>query len=180
MNPKTFSHRINVSNLSAKPIHATLTADERERAWLAERWGVLSVDAVSADLELSRWKRDGVRVKGIIGAEITQECVVTLDPISETLSEEIEALYVPEGSKLARVQTSDIGEMVIEAEGPDAPEVFVGDSIDIAQIYEEFIVLAIDPYPRKEGAELPPGEPEIETDPAESPFAGLSELSRKQ
>lgn len=175
MKQKSFSYKVNVAHLSAKPLLVTLEADDKERQSLAQRWGVSSVEAVAAKLEVSRWKRDGVRVKGSVEARITQSCVVTLEPVTSQIVETIEALFVPEGSRLARVETSDIGEMIVDAEGPDAPETFHGDMIDLAQICEEFIVLSIDPYPRLEGAEMPP---ELNGSSAEeereSPFAGLS------
>lgn len=175
MNQKSFSYKINVAHLSAKPLLVTLEADDRERRTLAERWGVSSVEAVTAELEVSRWKRDGVRIKGTVEARLTQSCVVTLDPVTSQIVEKIEALFVPEGSRLARVETSDIGEMVVDAEGPDAPETFHGDTIDLAEICEEFIVLSIDPYPRLEGVEMPPDlNGESADEERESPFAGLS------
>ena len=64
--------------------------------------------------------------------------------------------------------------MIIEAEGPDIPETYSGDSIDVGAVCEEFIALAIDPYPRKEGAVLDAAdEPGDEESSAPSPFAGL-------
>jgi hypothetical protein len=44
--------------------------------------------------------------------------------------------------------------MVLDAEGPDAPETFSGDSIDVGALAEEFFALAVDPYPRKAGVSL--------------------------
>lgn len=180
MNQKTFSYKINVAHLSAKPVRVKLEADDEEKRHLADRWGVSSVESVTADLEVIRWKRDGVRIKGTVEAHITQSCVVTLDPVTTQIVENIEALFVPEGSRLARVETSDIGEMIIDAEGPDAPETYQGDIIDVAQICEEFIVLSIDPYPRLEGVSMP-AEANVpdEDDEVESPFAGLSEYKSK-
>ncbi len=181
MDRKTFSYPVDVGHLSANPVHVTLEADARERDGLAERWGVISVELATAQADLSRWKRDGVRVKGTVEAHITQACVISLEPVKSVIAETFEALFVPEGSRLARVETSDVGEMIIEAEGPDAPETFAGDSIDVGQVCEEFIVLSINPYPRKQGVELTfeadePGDDEA----AESPFAGLRDYGRRQ
>lgn len=175
MTQKSFSYKINVAHLSAKPLLVSLEADDRERQILAERWGVSSVEAVTAKLEVSRWKREGVRIKGTVEAHITQSCIVTLDPVASQIVETIEALFVPEGSRLSRVQTSDTGEMIVDAVGPDAPETFHGETIDLAEICEQFIVLSIDPYPRREGAEMPPdlNGPSADEE-RESPFASLS------
>ena len=170
----SFSFRVNVGHFGANPVKVTLQASDEERHDLARRWGVRSVESVSAELELLRWKRDGVRVKGSVEAAITKDCVVTLEPISSTISERIDALFVPEGSKLARVETGEDGEMIVESDGPDAPETFTGDTIDVAAVCEEFIVLAIDPYPRSEGAVFEESQPASEDDDAgPSPFADL-------
>ena len=49
------------------------------------------------------------------------------------------------------------------ADGPDSPETFSGDTIDVGALAEEFFELAIDPYPRKPGVSL-----EVTGDAAES------------
>ncbi|MCY6381233.1 YceD family protein [Hoeflea prorocentri] len=177
---ESFSYRVNVGHLSINPVSVTLEADERERAELADRWGVTKVNALKADLELLRWKRDGVRIKGRVQVDLEQECVVTLEPVQSHIDEAIDALFVPDGSRLARIPVDETGEMIVDAEGPDLPETFTGDSIDVGLVCEEFIVLAIDPYPRKEGAVLEAAE---ETPPEEdrppSPFAGLKDWSKR-
>ena len=68
--------------------------------------------------------------------------------------------------------------MAIDPEAPDPPEVMDGTTIDIGALVEEIFVLAIDPYPRAPGAELPANggvEPGSE---GESPFAVLREVMR--
>jgi len=149
-----FTYRIKVGHIAANPVSVRLEADENERKALARRWSVLAVDAVTADLHVGRWKRDGVRVKGKVEAAITQACVITLEPVASTIAETIDALFVPEGSRLARFDTAEDGAMIVDPEGPDAPETFQGDSIDLGAVCEEFIILAIDPYPRVPGATL--------------------------
>ncbi|MDA4848812.1 YceD family protein [Hoeflea poritis] len=172
-NTELFHYRVNVGHLSAKPVTVSLEADSKERLEMAERWGVSRIDDVSAVLELTRWKRDGVRVKGRVQASIEQSCVVTLEPVTTTIDEPVDALFVPEGSKLARIATDENGEIVFDAEGPDIPESFHGDTIDVGSVCEEFIVLAIDPYPRKEGAVLDSPDDRQQTEEKPSPFAGL-------
>ena len=171
---KKFSFKVNVGHVSTNPVTVFLEADPDERKALADRWNVDRVDAVIAELALSRWKRDGVRIKGRVEADIVQHCVVSLEPVTDHIDESFEALYVPEGSKLARIVTDESGEMVVEAEGPDVPESFAGDSIDVGAVCEEFVVLAINPYPRLEGVVLESPEQTGDVDDtAPSPFAGL-------
>lgn len=172
-----FSYSVKVGHVSANPLTVTITADADERSALARTWGVLDVSELHAEMQVSRWKRDGVRVKGRCQARLTQACVVTLEPVEAVIDEPFEALFVPEGSRLARSEAD--GEVVIDAEGPDMPEPFAGDTIDVGAVVAEFAALAIDPYPRKPGAEFHHGA-EGPDDEAEvvSPFAALKEWRR--
>ncbi|MEM6464326.1 MAG: DUF177 domain-containing protein [Pseudomonadota bacterium] len=169
-----FSFRVNVRNLLSNPVRVVLDADEAERRALAERLGVDKVHKVVADLALTTWKRDGVRIKGEIKADVEQACVISLEPVKTCIDEEFEALFVPEKSKLNRGATDDNGELIIDADGPDMPETFSGDEIDVGAVCEEFVVLALDPYPRKDGATLDlPVDTSDEASESPSPFAGL-------
>jgi len=73
---------------------------------------------------------------------------------------------------------------MLDADGADSPETFVGDRIDVGAVAEEFFELAIDPYPRKPGLpdEAVPqvfGDAGDEDDKPVSPFAKLSEWRDK-
>ncbi|TIV50461.1 MAG: DUF177 domain-containing protein, partial [Mesorhizobium sp.] len=70
------------------------------------------------------------------------------------IDEPVEALFLPEQSKLGREGFEGGGEIVLDADGPDSPETFSGDTIDVGALAEQFFGLAIDPYPRKPGASL--------------------------
>jgi hypothetical protein len=63
------------------------------------------------------------------------------------------------------------GEVEVPVE--DAPEPLVGGQIDLGAIATEFLILAIDPYPRKPDAvfQPPPGG-----DDSAHPFAALAAL----
>ncbi len=97
-----FSYQVKVGHISANPVEVHVEADTSELKALAETWNVVSVDDLSADLQIARWKRDGVRIKGRVQAKIVQSCVVTLEPVESAIDESFEQIFVPEGSKLAR------------------------------------------------------------------------------
>ena len=149
-----FSYRIKVGNVSHNPIELRITADERQRTALAKLWDILGVEALSAELKLRRWKKDGVKVFGTVHAEVTQACVVTLDPVPEVIDEEFDELFAPEGSALARIPANDQGEIMIDPDGPDIPETFIGDTIDVGAVVSEIVAMALDPYPRKPDVEF--------------------------
>lgn len=174
--PAPFSYPVKVRHISANPVAVSLSADENERAALAALWNVKSVESFEAELQVSRWKRDGVRVKGEVHARLTQACVVTLQPVAAAIDEPVEALFVPEGSKLARIDADSSGEVVVDPDGPDMPETFSGDEIDIGAVAAEFAALAIDPYPRASDAAFSPDiEAPEDDEKRDSPFAALKD-----
>lgn len=169
-----FSYAVKVGHISANPVEVHVEADEAEREALARLWNILAVKSLKADMTVARWKKDGVRLKGHVNATIVQSCVVTLEPVEAEISEDFEQIFVPEGSKLARLMTGEQGEMVLDPEGPDLPESFSGDSIDAGVAVCECVALAIDPYPRKVGVEFGAHiEDDGENDRKPSPFAVL-------
>jgi hypothetical protein len=149
------SFKASVTRLPQKGMPVVVDADERQREALAAAHGLVSVERFHAQLLVAPWKRNGVKVSGHVEADITQECVVTLDPLQTRIEEAVEGLFLPEDSKLGRLGFEGGGELHIDAEGPDSPETFSGDTIDVGALAEEFFGLGIDPYPRKPGAVLP-------------------------
>ncbi|WEX07455.1 DUF177 domain-containing protein [Chelativorans sp. AA-79] len=147
------SHELNVRTLPAKGVTVEMEADPEQRSDLARMHGLLSVERYRAELVVRPWKKDGVQVSGRVEADITQACTVTLDPLPARIDTEVVAILVPEGSRLARIE-ADSGEIFVEPDGDDLPEVFEGDSVDVGALAEEFFELAIDPYPRKAGSQI--------------------------
>jgi len=175
-----FSYNVKVGHISLNPVEVRLEADEAERLGLATLWNVVSVGELKAELKISRWKRDGVRVRGTVKATIVQECVISLDPVDTVIDEEFDQLFVPEGSKLARIPIQPSGEMVLDPEGQDLPETFVGDVIDAGSIVTEFAAMGIDPYPRKPGLDFEDHiEDTADNDVKPSAFAALKDWKKE-
>lgn len=175
-----FSYLVKVGHISSNPVEVNLSADAEERIGLAKLWSVLEVKALSATFQVLRWKRDGVRLKGRVTADIVQACVVTLDPVDAHIDEPVEVIFVPEGSKLARLPVAtETGEMLLDPDGPDAPEIFTGDTIDAGVVAAEHVALAINPYPRRSDVAF---EGHIESsdkdDRKPSPFAVLKDWKK--
>jgi len=176
-----FSFEVKVSHVSANPFTVRISADPADRNRLARQWGVLEVQSFEAELVLGRWKRDGVRVKGHVSSSIVQECVVTLEPVPQQIEEDFEVLFLPENSRLANRPLDGNGEMFLDPDGPDSPEVFSGDSLDVGTVVAEFAALAIDTYPRKEGLDFADRiESDSTSDKKPSPFAVLQGLKRDE
>jgi uncharacterized metal-binding protein YceD (DUF177 family) len=174
-----FSYPVKVGNISANAVTVRLEANEAERKALGDLWGVLEVQSLAAELQIARWKKDGVKIKGQVKARIVQACVVTLEPVQSEIDEPVEAIFVPEGSRLARIAANDSGEMILDPEGPDLPDTFTGDTIDVGLAVTEHAALAIDPYPRKQGASFGERIESSEKDDVRpNPFAALKDWKK--
>ena len=77
------SHEVNVHRLARKGMAVSISADATERRALAEEHDLLSVERFAAELTVRPWKADGVRITGTVEADITQACVVTLEPVRD-------------------------------------------------------------------------------------------------
>jgi uncharacterized metal-binding protein YceD (DUF177 family) len=123
---------------------------------------------------LKRVRKDLVRVKGRISAEVVQACVVTLDPVPARIDERFEVDFL-EGVQPA------VTDLELDAEAAEAPEPAPDGWIDLGELAAEQLGLAMDPYPRKPDAEVPAAwkaEPSDEPVAAErpNPFAVLEKL----
>lgn len=171
-----FSRQVALDEISETEIHLDIEADEQERAALARRFDLLAVDALAARVGLRRcMARDGsgpvVRTTLAIDAEVTQSCVVTLEPVISRIGET--DLVIEFRPADAAEFTSEVD---IPPEAHDPPEILVGDKIDVGELAAEQLALVLDPYPRADGLEALP-QSAVSDGPADSeedhPFAAL-------
>lgn len=150
-----------------------LVADERTRGAVAELAGLRSLPRLEAQFEVTPRGRVGLHVAGTISATVGQDCVVTLEPIENEIEEQVDLVFAPPA---ASTIVDEEGER-IEITPVDAPEPLIGNSVDLGAIASEFLMLAIDPYPRKAGVAFEPPAKEADTG---GPFAALAALKKKE
>lgn len=171
-----WSFPILVSQLPEAGLQQALEATPAERERLTAAAGVNAVLHATATFDVTPGAAGQVNVTGRVRARVEQTCVVSLDPVENDIDEAITAVFAPPSqTPVSRksVQTEQ-GE---DAEIPEPPEPIVNGAIDLGLLATEFLVLGIDPYPRKSGvAFVPPATPE---DPDEHPFAALKALKEK-
>lgn len=167
---------VRVDTLPKNGFSVSLESTNAEREAIARHAEVLSVEQLHCTLKLSRWRSDGVRVEGDLMARVTQACVITLDPVEQRIDEPIAMTFLPEGSGLTTPRSGEAAELLLDPEGEDPPEIFSGNAIDVWSVALEALVLAIDPFPRAAGAELPENDQEDELVAEKSPFAALEQL----
>jgi uncharacterized metal-binding protein YceD (DUF177 family) len=155
--------------LTSEPREVVLEASESERAALAERFGILGLESLSARIALAPEPGGNIRARGTLRAAPVQACVVTLEPVHQRLEAPIDLRILEEGA-----EPSD--------DDPDSPDDIesAGGLVDLGEAVAEQLALALDPRPRAEGATLPAeavdeAEPEPERP---NPFAALARLKR--
>ncbi|MBI3436427.1 MAG: DUF177 domain-containing protein [Proteobacteria bacterium] len=148
-----------------------LIADEAVRAATAQFAGLRAVDRFEAHFELEPDAADGLRVRGRVFASIGQTCVVTLEPIISEVLEDVDLRCIrvlPAAVPGARLPDLDGG---LGAEEP--PMALADGAVDLGAIATEFLLIGIEPYPRKPNAEFAFRAP---ASAAEGPFAVLARL----
>jgi uncharacterized metal-binding protein YceD (DUF177 family) len=157
--------------------HFHLVADATTRAAVARLAGVVAMPRLEAELEVTLQGHGGLRVAGGVTATVEQTCVVTLEPVENEIDEPIDLVFVPADSAVAGPLAADEhGEIEIPAD--DQPEVLVDDTVDLGAIATEFVVLGVDPYPRKPDAVFE--APEEADDGKAQPFAALAALKQQK
>lgn len=170
---RPWSFPVLVSQLPDAGLHQVLETTPAQRGLLAAAAGVNAVLKAEAALDVIAQAGGRVLVTGRVRARVEQNCVVSLDPVENDVDEPVEVTFAPP-DQISAMPKSVQKEQGDDAEIPDPPEPIVNGAIDLGQIAAEFLVLGINPYPRKPGiAFVPPTTP---VDPDEHPFAALRAL----
>jgi uncharacterized metal-binding protein YceD (DUF177 family) len=151
-------------------LHLDLVADAQVRAGLASLSGVTDIPRLEAALDIVR-HGNGLRVTGRVSATVGQTCVVTLEPLQNELDEPLDVVFAPATSDFtaAQLEAEDLAEDALR----EPPEIMSDGTADVGAIAAEFLLLGIDPYPRKPGVEF---KSPAEQDAVVSPFASLAKL----
>jgi uncharacterized metal-binding protein YceD (DUF177 family) len=160
-----------VTQIPDSGLHREIAADEATRAALAEAAHLREISAARAVFDLKPQSGGRVQVRGRVQARVGQTCVVTLEPLENDIDEEIELIFAPAEQIPELAEPADSGaayEMV------EPPEPIENGSIDLGRLATDVIYLAIDPYPRKEGAQFVREVAAV--DPEDHPFAALKAL----
>jgi uncharacterized metal-binding protein YceD (DUF177 family) len=171
-----FSRPLSLDRISTTQHREEITATDKERVALAERFSLLSLDSLTASFTLKRARKDLVRVKGHVRADLAQACVVTLEPVPARIDERFEVDFL-EGVQPA------VTDLELDAEAAEAPEPAPDGWIDLGELAAEQLGLALDPYPRTPDAEIPvewKAEPAAApvADERPNPFAALEKLKQ--
>lgn len=162
---------VNVAQIPDGGLHREIEADAPTRAVMAETAGLRDIASVRAAFDLSHRSGGRVHVAGRVLAKVGQTCVVTLEPIESEIDEEVDLTFAPTDEIAPQIDVDDDdGESTIA----EPPEPIENGMIDLGRLATDALYLAIDPYPRKQGAAF---EPQVAAvDPEDHPFAALKAL----
>lgn len=143
----------------------TLEPDAAQRAALARELDLQALDSLSGEVSLAPFGA-GWRLTGRVRAEVVQTCGLSLEPVPATIDAPFQLDLIEQAEDDASAAID------LDPNQPDDPDVVEGGVVDLAAYVVEHLSLALDPFPRKPGAEFRP--PETEAEP--SPFAVLERL----
>jgi hypothetical protein len=160
-----------VADIADSGLHLEIEAPAEARERLAELAGLRTLPRLSAVFDLAR-QGSRVHVTGKVSATVGQTCVITLEPIDNAVEEVVDLTFAP----------MPVGLPAAEAAGrhgrvaTEPPEPLIDGTIDLGALASEFLMLGIDPYPRKAGAQFAPPR---RADDGPHPFAALEALKKQ-
>jgi uncharacterized metal-binding protein YceD (DUF177 family) len=166
---------VHVSDIPETGLHMEIEAPEAVRAEAAELAGLRNLPRLSAVFDLTR-QGAGVAVRGQVRAQVGQTCVVTLEPIENAVEESVELKFAPAPADAAPSEPKSTKSGRKRPRGDEEPPEPLNDgTLDLGALALEFLILGIDPYPRKPGAQF--ASPKVEAG-GEHPFASLQSLKK--
>ncbi len=170
--PPPFERPLEVARLRAhKDISFDEAPTEAEAEAIRALLGLRGLRKMRFQGNLAPLGKQGWALEGHLGASITQDCVISLDPVKTRIEEAVKLRFIPE---------SDIAYGTPEDELEDDIEP-LGEVIDLGQVAVEALLLAMPKYPRSDSAApavftaAPEGAAPIRDEDTKA-FAGLAAL----
>lgn len=171
-----YGPRFRVADLDkSRPRDIEVTLEAEQAAALAAELGIDALRKVRLTGRLAPLGKRDWRFTGHLGASVVQQSVVSLDPVTTRIEEDIALSWIADMPEV----TAD------ESETPeDVTQEPLGVEIDLGALLAEALALALPDYPRGSEEELgetiftEPGKTAM-TDEAARPFAGLAALRDK-
>lgn len=146
MSAPEFSRTFRRDEIGERPRDVRVEANEAERAALAARFDLQSLETLVGTAAIMRIAA-GIRVSGRIIATAVQSCVATGAPVPAEIDEPFELLFVEENAL-----ASDADEIELSAADCDVIG-YDGQAIDLGEALAQTVALALDPFPRAPGAD---------------------------
>ena len=158
------------TDLPESGLHLDLAADEKARGEIARLADLPALPRLEASFDVTRYGRSGLHVVGWVSATVDQICGVTLESMQNEINEAVDIVFVPATAESRHARK----EVAVGLE--DMPEPLVDGTIDLGAIATEFLILGIDPYPRKPGIVF---DAPRTGEASGQPFAALAALKKR-
>lgn len=153
-----------------------LKPNATERGAIAKRLGITGVKKLTFTGSLSPLGKSDWDLQARLGATVVQPCVVTLDPVTTRIDEDLARRYLAD-----MPDTPEAAEF--EMPEDDTAEA-LPETLDLSAVMEEALALALPAWPRAPGVDAvdiavtEPGQTPMTDDDAK-PFAALKSLQQK-
>lgn len=164
-----FSRPVDIRGLGDAPL--ALDASAEERAALARRFGIVSVNSLTATVTLVP---DGAAIaaSGRLVAHVVQSCAVSGEDLPVAIDEPLSFRFVP-------ASTGHRPDEEVEISEDECDEIaFEGTRFDVGEAIAQSLALAIDPYATGPDAERVRREAGLLGEEAAGPFAALAALKK--
>jgi hypothetical protein len=180
------AHSYNLARLGNAGDEVRFAADDQQCADIAKWAGLLSLEKLEAQIVIQKLAANRFGLAFLLIADVTQSCVVTLDPVVSHLEHRFSRELVFTGGTRHRLPADsgpdsgygsgpDLGSgLVLDAAEEEGPEEIHGLHVDLAAPVLEEFALSLEPYPRCPGVEFAPKSED--SDRPASPFAVLKDL----
>ncbi len=192
--PPAFSRPLDVASVPAKGLSVTIEPAASDYPAIAAQCGLPAVASLRVTYKVTPRAGGRYEVTGDLKARATQVCVVSLEPFEGDLTGDIDLTFAPtaavldewfevEAPRRGRRGEPERGARPsreappspVSEDQPDPPDAIIDGRIDLGAVALEFLVLALDPYPRKPGVAFD-GATGIDDAPEPTAFAGLASL----
>ena len=188
-----WTHALRVDDVPENGLSVNLDMPEDNKAAVIRRINVKDLKTLSASLLVMPQAGGIYNVSGTFKADIVQDCVVTGDPIETLIKESLEGWFIDEEASVASFAKArkdrDVSkgkshaEVEILDESED-PEPAIAGQIDLGELVVQHLLLAINPYPHKEGAQYDYTDDDSaskdQTLSRKSPFEALKDWKEKR
>lgn len=160
---------IDIKTIPAKGIDFELTATQEELELLAQRF---DLPKVTSFVLKGRVKgNDILCYEGVFTANVTRECVVSLDTFDAVVQGDFKEFFSEKGTDFSSETNFDI-----DMEDEDTVDLIKNSRLEIGEIAAQQFGLALDPFPKKENTYFEYIETKGEK---QNPFDVLKNLIKK-
>ncbi|MEM1163344.1 MAG: YceD family protein [Pseudomonadota bacterium] len=176
--PAPWAAAVMVRGLRGKAMHPVdISPASEEIAAIAAVLDLRGLSGVRLKGDLRPSGSEGWHFRGRLTADAVQRCIITLGDVPQRIDTLLERAFLP-------LTDDDLAsEIDLDPDEDDDPDFFT-DEIDLGALAVEALALALDAYPRLDGAEIgsqtatPPGAEPLSAE-SNKPFAALAKLRDK-